>query len=142
MTADDRPLLPHDARRGFRLTSPDDWRALLRTRANVLVMGPEQALETFVRAAQSDLREPIRSTACGQTLSLEWARTLILRDVHQLDAAGQQALLAWLNRRENADTQIVSVTSVPLFASVQANRFDCGLYYRLNTVHFEVRPPD
>jgi hypothetical protein len=138
MTFDHRRPTPHDMHPGFCLAWPDDWRALVRTRANVLVSGPEDALEAFVGTARPELREPIRSMVCGQALSLECASTLILRDVHQLDDAGQRTLWAWVNRPEQAATQIVSVTSIPLFASAQANRFDRALYYCLNTIYLEI----
>ena len=53
-------MSPSDA-----MVPPDDWRTLLRTRANVLVTGPQEALTAFVRAARSELIEPIRSVVCS-----------------------------------------------------------------------------
>ena len=47
----DQMLLP-----GFRVDPPEDWRALLRTRAHVLVTGPRSALTAFARSARSELR--------------------------------------------------------------------------------------
>jgi hypothetical protein len=142
MTFEHHCPVPHDVHPAFRLVSADDWRAMLRTRANVLVTGPEDALEAFVRAARTELCEPIRSMMCGQALSLDSASTLILRDVHQLDDVGQRTLREWVNRPEHAATQVVSVTSVPLFASARTNRFDRDLYYCLNTIYLEVGPTD
>jgi transcriptional regulator of acetoin/glycerol metabolism len=142
MTSDHRRPVPHHVGQGFRLVWPDDWRALMRTRANVLMTGPAEALEAFVNAARADLQTPIRSTASGPALSLESARTLILRDVHQLDEAGQRRLLAWLNEPHNTDTQIVSLTPIPLIPLVEAKRFDRELYYRLNTIHLEAALPN
>jgi sigma-54-interacting transcriptional regulator len=106
-----------------------------------VVTGPEDALEAFVRTARSELREPIRSMGCGQALSLDCVSTLIPREVHQLDDVGQRALRAWMNRPDHAATQIVSVTSIPLFALARANRFDRDLYYCLNTICLEMEPP-
>jgi len=126
---------------GFRLTWPDDWRALLRTRASVLITGPEKALEAFLSTAESELREPILSIADGQALPLDGPSTLILKDVHRLDSAGQQRLIAWASEPQNADTQIVSLTSVALLSLVKAGSFDPELYYRLNTMRLEVGLP-
>jgi len=140
MTSEHRPL-PHEPDLGFRLAWPDDWRALLRTRANVLVTGPSEALEAFVRAARSELEEPIRSAAPGSALRLDGARTLILRDLYQLDDAGQRQLWTWLDQQQNTDTQVVSLTPVSLASLVGASGFDRELYYRLNTIHLEVEQP-
>jgi DNA-binding NtrC family response regulator len=63
---------------------------------------------------------------------------LILTDVNALDEAGQQWLMKWLNDGSDADTQVISLTSVPLFALVESKRFDATLYYRLNTIHLKI----
>jgi hypothetical protein len=123
----------------FRLASPADWRALVMTRANVLVIGPDDALGAFLTAARPALREPSSSLVSGAPVSPERVRTLILTDVHTMDADGQRALLAWLNDPPNADTQVVSLASVPLFSLVQAGTFDRELYYRLNTICLEIQ---
>lgn len=122
-----------------RATSSDDWRALLRTRANVLVTGPEEALTAFAQTARSEMREPVRWVASSTPLFFDAARTLILAEVDALDDAGQQRLMRWLNERRNTDTQIISLTSVPLFSLVGTNSFDADLYYRLNTIHLKIR---
>src|SRR4249920_2684950 len=122
-------------------TPPDGWRSLIGTRANVLVTGAADALTAFVSAARPAMREPVRSTAHFALMHPEPARpilparTLILTDVNALDEAGQQWLMKWLNEGSDADTQVISLTSVPLFALVESKRFDATLYYRLNTIH-------
>jgi hypothetical protein len=125
-------------RPSFRVEPPEDWRALLRTRAHMLVMGSHSGLSAFARAARSELREPIASISGGTPLFLEGARTLILGDVNTLDSAGQQRLLAWMNERRNADTQILALTSARVFAFVESG-FDPNLYYRLNTIYLELQ---
>jgi hypothetical protein len=142
MTSDHRRPFPNHRDQGFRLTWPDDWRALLRTRAHVLITGPEKALEAFLSTAESELRKPIVSIACGQALPLDGPSTLILRDVHALDDAGQRKLMAWANESHSADTQIVSLAAVALLSLVNARSFDRELYYRLNTIRLEVGLPD
>ena len=116
---------------------PDDWRAFLQTRVNILVTGPDAALEAYLRAAQPVFRSPIRSVAGSRTLALRAAKTLIVRDVDKLSRAAQRILFAWMDMPEHRDTQIVSMASGPLLPLVQANLFDLDLYYRLNTIWLE-----
>jgi len=117
-----------------------DWRATLRTRANVLVTGPKDALAAFLKMARSEMREPIRSSDAAPLPFLEGARTLILSDVDALDRADQERLRRWFDEREDADVQVVSLTTVPLFPLVTENAFDAQLYYRLNTIFLEIQP--
>jgi DNA-binding NtrC family response regulator len=44
-----------------------------------------------------------------------------------------------MNEPRNAQTQIISLTSVDLLALVEAGRFDADLFYRLNTIHLKVQ---
>jgi hypothetical protein len=132
-------LLASSPQRDFApcLSWPDDWRALLRTRVNILVTGPDAALEAYLRAAQPAFRPPIRSIAGSRTLALQTAKTLIVRDVDKLSRAAQRMLFAWMDVPEHRDTQIVSMAAGPLLPLVQANLFDLDLYYRLNTIWLE-----
>ena len=84
------------------------------------------------------MREPVRWAANGTLLRAEPDQTLILTEVNALDDAGQQWLMQRLNEPAGADTQVISLTSVPLFALVESNRFDAALYYRLNTIHLKI----
>jgi transcriptional regulator of acetoin/glycerol metabolism len=68
----------------------------------------------------------------------EPGQTLILTDVNALDDACQQWLMQRLNEPHGAETQVISLTSEPLFSLVEANRFDAALYYRLNTIHLKI----
>ncbi len=115
-----------------------DWRALLRTRANVLVTGSKGALDGFVGACRSELRRPLSIVSAAGPLSLHWSSTLVITDVDRLDTASQRTLAAWIHDPENSDTQIISLTAVPLFPLVDAGRFDRDLFYRLNTIHLEL----
>ena len=125
--------------------TPDGWTSLIGTRANVLVTGAADALTAFVGTARPAMREPVRWTSHAAFMHPEPAlppmvpaRTLILSDVNTLDDAGQQWLMQWLNEGNDADTQVISLTSVPLFALVESKRFDATLYYRLNTIHLKI----
>lgn len=132
-----RPPVPIGRLQGAA-SSSNDWPALLSTRANVLVSGPTEALTDFVRAARPVLREPVQAAARSAPLCSEAAGTLILTDVDALDEAAQQWLMRWLNDRQSADTQVISLTSVPLLSLVETHRFDSTLFYRLNTIHLKI----
>ena len=117
---------------------PEGWTSLIGTRANVLVTGPAEALTAFVRDARPAMREPVRWAANTTLLQSEPGHTLILTDVNALDDAGQQWLMQQLNEPDGADTQVISLSSVPLYSLVETNRFDAALYYRLNTIHLKI----
>jgi hypothetical protein len=135
MTFHHRPS--HDV--GFRLTSGDDWRALLLTRANMMITGPSAALEAFLTAAHPHLREPLRRCDCSKALVLDDVATLILTDVDALDDGGQQQLLRWLTAADHDKTQILSLSSEPIRAPGPANRLTPDLFYRLNTIRIDVQ---
>jgi hypothetical protein len=138
MPTDSEILRRHQIGLGFRLVPLENWRAHMRTRANVLVTGPGEALRPFIQTARSEMREPITSVAGSAPLFLD-ARTLILTETDTLDAGGQRRLMRWMNEPRNAQTQIISLTSVDLLALVEAGRFDADLFYRLNTIHLKVQ---
>jgi len=140
MITDSEILRRHQRGLSFRIVPSTDWRATLRTRANVLVTGPKDALAAFLKMARSEMREPIRSSDAAPLPFLEGARTLILSDVDALDRADQERLRRWFDEREDADVQVVSLTTVPLFPLVTENAFDAQLYYRLNTIFLEIQP--
>lgn len=138
MPTDSEILRRHQRGRLFQLTPPSDWRATLRIGANVLVTGSDDALGAFLDAARSEMREPIRYAAATLPAALDGVRTLVVTDVDALDRADQQRLRRWLDERRTEDVQIVSMTSAPLYALVEANAFDTALYYRLNTILLEI----
>jgi hypothetical protein len=139
MLTDSEIIRRHQRNPTFRLVPPTDWRAILRTRANVLVMGPKDALTAFVQAARSEMSDPIRTSGPALPPFLDGVRTLILTEVDALSDTDQQRLRRWFDERQNADVQVVSLTSEPLFSLVSANAFDTQLYYRLNTIVLEVQ---
>jgi hypothetical protein len=126
-------------RPNFKITPTSDWRALLRTRANVLVTGPKDALDAFIEMARPEMREPVRSADRSLPPFLDGSRTLILAEVDALEQTDQQRLRRWFDDRRNCDVQIVSLATVPLFPMVNANTFDAELFYRLNTIFLEVQ---
>ena len=138
MRTDSEILRCQQRRPTFRTVPSNDWRALLRTRANLLVNGPTSALTAFAQMAQSEMREPIRSVCPPLPAFLGEVRTLIITDVAGLDRVDQRRLIAWLDERRNAGLQVVALASPPLFSLVSTNRFDTQLYYRLNTISLEI----
>lgn len=122
----------------FRVVPSTDWRALLRTRTNVLITGPDLALSAFADLARSELREPIRSAGPSLPQLLEGTQTLILTEVDTLDRDSQKRLREWLDQHQ--DVQVVSLTSVNLFALVTKHAFDATLYYRLNAILLDIQP--
>jgi DNA-binding NtrC family response regulator len=76
--------------------------------------------------------------SCSSPLFLE-GRTLLLTDVEMLDEAGQLRLLRWMSEPRNADTQVIALSSDPLFPKVCAQRFSADLYYRLNSILVELQ---
>jgi hypothetical protein len=136
----DSDIIRRDQRKlSFRLVPPTDWRVILRTRANVLVTGPKDALAVFLQTARSEMRDPIRTSGPALPPFLDGARTLILTEVDALSGTDQQRLRRWFDERQNANVQVISLTSEPLFSLVSANAFDVQLYYRLNTIVLEIQ---
>jgi hypothetical protein len=115
-----------------------DWRTLVRARLHVLVTGPNRALEEFVELCRGEVRQPIAFASPSGPLPPHSATTLVITDVHLFDDAAQQALTAWVRHPAHASAQVVSLTSTPLFALVDAGRFDPELYYCLNMVRLQL----
>jgi Sigma-54 interaction domain len=108
---------------------------LTTIRCNVLVEGAVSATQALVRVLRPSLSKPIHWHRSHAHLDLPRAktRTLILTDVAALDAEEQRQLLEWTLDVGSA-TQIISLTTRPLFALVAGGLFDGALYYRLNAV--------
>ena len=129
-----RPLL------SFRLRGAENWRSLLKTGANLLVVGPRCALEAFVAAAAPDMSEPVWLVGPRQEIPIEQAGTFVLYDASRLDAAQQEALLAWLSTAETVRPQIISLSEKHLWVEDGSSAIRDDLYYRLNTICLEVEP--
>ena len=105
----------------------------------MLIVGPGAAVDTFIAAATPHLRAPVRSVVCpALPFQLPGDGTLLLRSVDALDADQQQRLARLLDEPQGSHTQVISITTRPLYLLVQAGMFLDRLYYRLNVVHFEV----
>jgi hypothetical protein len=118
----------------LRLTPMDEWRLLLNSRANVLLEGPDRAIDRVVAVLSPHLRSPIQTCPHWAPEAVPREGTLILGNVETLSAQEQRNLLFWLDDA-GAAVQVVSVSSTPLFRRVVEGGFLDALYYRLNVLY-------
>lgn len=114
--------------------------ALLKLGSNALVRGRPAALLTFMAAVNAAVLEPKCVIDCGRQALVvgSRARTLLLQNVERLSTSEQYGLVRCLSDMRAAGTQVVAMTSVPLYSWVQSQRFSSDLYYYLNTLYFEL----
>ena len=121
------------------LTS-EDVRVLTNWHPNVMLVGTSQTTEAVLQALTSCFRQPVRDLDRRAAFPSPPQGTLILRELETLDAHGQQKLQEWLDG-PGTETQVISLTSIPLYPRVRKGTFLSVLYYRLNTVHLEPSAP-
>lgn len=118
----------------------EEGRAYRRTRSNALLVADESHIDALLTAVTGqpaasiprwtpDAAEPDGYLAgCPDTL--------VVRDVHLLDAAQQRGLFeaidAWQGR-----VRVIATAPEPLYPLVSAHVFDEALYYRLNMLCLE-----
>jgi sigma-54-interacting transcriptional regulator len=109
-------------------------------RSNLLLEGPNDAIQTTLDRLWPEPREPILTWNPGQPLVLPPSgrvATLILHDVGELSGDDQQRMVRWLDQAA-ARVRVVSTTAESLWPRVNAGTFNDVLYYRLNTVCVDV----
>jgi hypothetical protein len=115
----------------------EDLEIVRRTRANLLVIGPEYLVMNVISRVIADEPASIFSPCDAGRLPLSLQMlppgAVVFRDIHQLDAASQALLFDWLESA-GADRQIICTASVFLLRLVHAGTFDRRLFYCLNTV--------
>jgi hypothetical protein len=114
---------------------PEDWRLARTAGVNLLIIVAE-GTKGFAELLIPELARPVVSWLPGERLMLPEAGqtgTLLLHNVGSLSLHDQRYLIEWLERAAG-QTQVVSLTTVPLLPLVQAETFLARLYYRLNTV--------
>jgi hypothetical protein len=116
--------------------SSEDAQVLTHSHPNVVLVGQSQTTEAVLLALTPHLRPPVDSVTGVESLPSLSKGTLILRQLDTLDWQAQQDLLAWLDG-PGSGTQVVSLTSAPLYPRVKRGTFLDTLYYRLNTLHLE-----
>jgi hypothetical protein len=120
------------------LTS-EDARLFTTWHPNVVVVGTSQTTEAVLAALTPYLKAPVRHPEQSRSLPTVPQGSLILRALETFDGQEQRHLLHWLDGT-GADTQVISLTSVPLYPRVEQGAFLGALYYRLNIVHLEPLP--
>ena len=131
----------------FSSASADEWRALHRQHMNVLLEGPETAVEAVVQRLWPRLRQPVMCKQRRAALALPTGEVgaLILHEVATLTMHEQTQLLEWLNtasRPPARPPQVVSTSSQPLFPRVGLGLFGEALYYRLNVLRIQIHSSD
>jgi len=123
-----------------RLRLPaSECQVLLKARPNVLLEGPQSAVEATLLALKPLIQAPVHSSRAGEPLRLPEgdARTFVVVDVDTLDANDQMRLFQWLGGRP-AGLQVIATSSRLLFDMTMDGSFLPALYYRLNVVRFAV----
>ena len=128
------PAAPSVAR--LRLPA-SECQVLLKARPNVLLEGPQSAVEATLLALKPLIQAPVHSVLAGEPLRLPEAdaRTFVVVDVDTLDANDQMRLFQWLGGRP-AGLQVIATSSRLLFDMTVDGSFLPALYYRLNVVRF------
>jgi hypothetical protein len=123
---------------GVPLPFPES-RLVTDLRLNLMLAGPQSALEAAIVALAPWLRPPLWSWHEGIPLRLptEPGCTLVLNQAGRLDPDQQQQLIRWLDLPVPRP-QIISTSSQPLFGLVERRMFLDLLYYRLNIVRIDV----
>ena len=121
----------------------DDLEIVRRTKANLLVIGPECLVMNVITRVIADLPANIVSPCEAGRLPLSLLLlplgAVVLRNLHRLNADGQVSLSDWLESA-TSERQIVCTASTFLLPLVDAGTFDRGLFYRLNTVSIRLDP--
>ncbi|SRR5258706_4542958 len=120
------------------LTS-EDARVFAAWHPNVVLVGTSETTEAVLAALTPYLKTPVLKLQNSRSLPTVPQGTVILRELETLDSLEQNQLLQWLDGT-GVETQVVSLTSVPLYPRVEQGTFLVALYYRLNIVHLEPLP--
>lgn len=119
----------------------DDWHVLQTARPNVLLIGPDAAVDGLLELLQPRLQTPIVEIHDGRFASLSPSTgTLILRDVSRLDPGSQKRLSEWVSAADR-QTQVISTSSCALYPLIERNELSAPLYYSLNVIMIELRDP-
>jgi hypothetical protein len=111
----------------------------LSTRANLLLVGPDDITGALLKAVRLHLQEPVAILRGGEPFALPPGpvETLILVNVGALTLAEQSQLHESLNGRLRR-AQVISTSATSLMPMLVAKSFLEGLYYRLNTIYLDV----
>jgi len=111
-------------------------------RPNVLITCATDVVQSVVTRVVNMSPHPVHARLLPSELCLPQSGTgvLLLWDVSRMKLGQQIELHDWLTYRRR-ETQVISVTSVPLLPLVEEGQFLEGLFYRLNAVSLSIRVP-
>jgi transcriptional regulator of aromatic amino acid metabolism len=138
------PQQIHLSRPPYLMRAEDDWlRAIVaRNRnLNVLVHCPELPASAAIAEIRALVARPLWTCPApgAFTLPEHDGETIVLGDVSMLTLRQQIELYDWLDRFGES-SQVISLTSVPLWPLVGRGRFLECLFYRLNVVTLTADP--
>jgi len=111
-----------------------DVAALLRSRANALIIGDQFPVRRVLDTIWPSLTKPVRWMDGRRfVLPVEAGGTLVLDAGDALRERDQASFLGWLSDNGRSG-QVLTTSLRPLFPLVEAGLFLDVLYYRLNTV--------
>jgi hypothetical protein len=122
----------------------EDLEIVRRSKANLLVTGPEDLVMQVIRRVV-DANPALIGIPCEagriplSPLPLPPV-PVVFRDIDVLDATAQGLLLEWLDQIAG-ERPIVSTASASLLPLVNAGVFNRRLYYRVNTVYIKLDQP-
>jgi hypothetical protein len=128
----------------YLLRAEDDWLRALVSRnrhLNVLVHCPDVPASTAIAEIATLLGGPLWTCPVPGVMTLpeHEGETLVFCDISALTLGQQIELYDWLDRF-GATSQVISLTSVPLWPLVERGRFLECLFYRLNVVTLTADP--
>ena len=112
----------------------DDWNLSQACRANVLVVGAKDAIDSLFGAWLPYLDAPMCWWQPDMVRPPSDMRTVIVSDIAALTETQQHALQCML--REATPARFISISTQPLYERVRDGRFPASLYYQLNTLYF------
>jgi Sigma-54 interaction domain len=118
-----------------------EWDAVTLAHANVLLAGTQCVTNSMIASLTPHLRKPVHRYRlhADSSLPLPTTGSLILSEIGALDLNQQLRIFQWLDRfHEGVPVQLVSTTSIPLYSLVESGAFHDGLFYRLNTIRFDL----
>jgi hypothetical protein len=115
--------------------SRDEWTLLLSTHANVLVVAPEERIETLMSVWLPHLEPVHRLGTSSKKAPDSRVRTILIENVEDLTLAQQRNVLQLL---AGPSYRFISLSRKPIYEMVRDGRFLEDLYYALNTIYLSI----